>query len=311
MNCLFGPVASRRLGRSLGVDLLPFKTCTLDCVFCECGGTTRCTAVRADFAPVEDVIAELRAWIASGGTADVITIAGSGEPTLHLGFGDVIRAVKAATPIPVCLLTNGTLLHLAEVRRDAALADRVIPSLNAADEETFARVCRPNTGCTFARHVEGLRAFAAEYRGELWLEVFVVPGINDSEDSMRRIAALAAEMAPRKIQLNTAVRPPAEPSVRAARHEDLERLASLFTPRAEVAASFHGTASGAAGQPMDAVLALLQRRPCTIADVAGGLGIGNDDAEACVAALRCRGLVTEERRGNETFYSAPRTDARG
>ena len=306
MNYLFGPVASRRLGRSLGVDLLPFKTCTLDCVFCECGGTTACTALRAEHVPVDAVMAEMRAWLDAGGTADMITLAGSGEPTLHTRFGDIIRAIKAATPIPVCLLTNGTLLHLPEVRRDAMLADVVVPSLNAADEATFVRICRPCGDCTFEKHVAGLRAFAAEYKGEFWLEVFVVPGINDDVTCMRRIAALAAELKPRKIQLNTAVRPPAVESVTAAPAGTLERLAPLFTPQAEIVASHRGGGKATPAGSDEAVLQLLERRPGTMDDIAHGLGIAPAKAAEIVERLMGRGLVQAGQRGGEVYYTAPR-----
>ena len=307
MNYLFGPVASRRLGRSLGVDLLPFKTCSLDCVFCECGGTTTCTMRRDEYVPVDAVMAELRAWLDAGGTADMITIAGSGEPTLHTRLGDIISAIKAATSIPVCLLTNGTLLHLPEVRRNAALADVVVPSLNAADGPTFTRVCRPCPACTFEKHVAGLRTFAVEYTGALWLEVFVVPGINDDVACMRRIAALAAELNPLKIQLNSAVRPPTVETVRTASDEVLERLASLFTPRAEIVSSYRGGGTASSTGSDDAVLHLLQRRPGTMDDIVHGLGIETGEAALRVKRLMSSGLVQAGQRDGETYYSAPRT----
>ena len=306
MTYVFGPVASRRLGRSLGVDLVPFKTCSFDCVFCECGGTTSHTVVRKEYVPAKAVSAEIEAWCGMGGSADYITIAGSGEPTLHSRFGDIIRAIKKVTQIPVCLLTNGSLLHLPEVRADASCADVVIPSLNAADERTFNRVCRPCRLCTFAQHIEGLRVFAAEYRGSLWLEVFIVPGMNDSAESIKAIAELAKGLAPRRIQLNTAVRPPAVGSIRAASRPELEELAPRFTPKAEVIASFPGSASPGSASSIGAVRQMLERRPCTTADVAHGLGITAEDARRHIEELRSTGVLNTELRGEAVYYSARR-----
>jgi len=306
MTYLFGPVASRRLGRSLGVDLVPFKTCTFDCVFCECGCTTSLTTDRKEYVPAKAVIAEIKKWISSGGDADYITIAGSGEPTLHSRLGDIIRAIKKATRIPVCLLTNGALLHLPDVRADAACADLVIPSLNAADEATFTRVCRPCRPCTFTQHIEGLRSFAAEYRGSLWLEVFIVPGLNDSAESIRHIAALAKDLKPQRIQLNTAVRPPAVCSIRAASRAELDRLAAQFTPRADIIASFPGSATTGSADQAGSVRQMLERRPCTTADVAHGLGTSSEDAERLIEELRGIGVISAEQRGEAVYFSARR-----
>jgi len=122
---LFGPVPSRRLGRSLGVDLTPFKTCTLDCIFCQLGHTTNKTLDRKEYVPVVAVEAELETWIKEGGKADYITLSGSGEPTLHTRFGEVLQFVRDQTAIPTALLSNGTLFWLPEVREAARHADIV------------------------------------------------------------------------------------------------------------------------------------------------------------------------------------------
>ncbi|MCX7846618.1 MAG: radical SAM protein [bacterium] len=302
---LFGPVASRRLGRSLGVDLLPFKTCTLDCVYCECGRTTTLTTERAAFVPVNDVLAELAEWLKSGGTADFITLAGSGEPTLHTGLAEVLRGIRALTNIPTCLLTNGTLFHLPEVRAAAALADVVVPSLDAPDPLTFARINRPAPGVDFDAYLQGLRTFAAEYRGALWLEIFIVPGINDSPECIRALAAQAAELHPAKIQLNTAVRPPAESFVRPATPAQLAAIAPQFTPPAEVIASFRATLHEQTSVALDEVLQLVRRRPCTVHDVAHGLSISFSAARAALTELSSRGAVIREVHAGLEFYRAP------
>lgn len=233
---LFGPVASRRLGRSLGIDLVPLKTCTFDCVFCQAGRTDARTVTRREFVPVADVTAELDRWIAAGGEADTITLSGSGEPTLHLRFGDVLRAVAARMPTRKALLTNGSLLHDAAVRADAALADVVKISLGCWDERSLDRLNRPHPDVDFRRMLDGMREFRRRFAGELWLEVFAVHGLNDTEEAMRRIAGHVKTILPDCVQLNTVVRPPADPVAVPVAEEQLRSLALLFEPRAEVIA---------------------------------------------------------------------------
>ncbi|NLF38506.1 radical SAM protein [bacterium] len=304
MNYLFGPVASRRLGRSLGVDVLEFKTCTLDCIYCELGRTPSPTTARREYAPVEAVLAEVRAWYAAGGAAEVITLAGSGEPTLHSRFGEIIRGIKEAGPLPVCLLTNGTLFGMPEVRRDAALADMVVPSLDAPSRAVFEKINRPEAGLDYDAYVDGLRAFAREYRGRLWLEVFIVPGVNDDEPTVRRLAALASSLHPEKIQLNTAVRPAAESFVQPVQPERLEAFAALFTPRADVPGSFNRPFGADLPVQAESIVALVRRRPCTLDDIAQGLAFNPADAARMVAELCHAGCVTTETRDGETYYRA-------
>ena len=176
---VFGPVASRRLGRSLGVDLVPFKVCPLDCIYCQLGATVDLTTRRAAYVPVDEVLDELRRRLGEGVAADHVTLSGSGEPTLHSELATIVAEIKRMTTIPLAVLTNGMLLGEAEVRRALLPADVVIPNLDAGDEATFQRINRPATGLTLAGLVDGLIAFRREFRGRLLLEVFLVAGIND------------------------------------------------------------------------------------------------------------------------------------
>ena len=303
---LFGPVASRRLGRSLGVDLLPFKTCTLDCVYCECGGTTRRTLQRREYVPAAEILAELRQWHAGGGAADVITIAGSGEPTLHTRFGEIIVAAKQIVAAPVCLLTNGTLFYLPEVRHAAAAADVVVPSLDAPDQAVFERINRPCAALTFETYYQGLQAFAQEYHGRLWLEIFLVPGINDERAIVAAMAQLVAKLKPEKVQLNTAVRPPAESFVKPLAPHALEELAALFTPRAEVIAAFDKATLQQSHCTATDVLRLLQRRPCPLEEIASGLSAPAAEVQALLDALLAEGRVTKETLNGQVFFRAAR-----
>ncbi len=241
---LFGPVHSRRLGLSLGIDLLDRRRCSFDCVFCEVGATELLTLERREYVPTAAVMAEFREWLAASGTADVVTLAGSGEPTLHSGFGDVIDAVHAACSLPVALLTNSTLLWDAEVRAAAARADIVKVSLSAWDDGSLAALNRPAAGLTFARLLDGLHAFRECYSGALWVETLLVHGVNDKPDQVARIAALVAGLHPDKVQLNTVVRPPAVENTAAVEHDELQRLAVRFTPEAEVIASHNSDSEG-------------------------------------------------------------------
>jgi wyosine [tRNA(Phe)-imidazoG37] synthetase (radical SAM superfamily) len=304
MKHIFGPVASRRLGRSLGIDLVPFKTCTWNCIYCECGHTTHQTADRAEFVPLADLLREFDDWRATGGAADVITLAGSGEPTLYVRIGELIAALKERSAIPVCVLTNGTLLWRDDVRRDLQSADIVIPTFDAPDEAIFQRIHRPCRELVYAKYVEGLRAFARDYRGRLWLEVFIVPDINDSEMVVRRIAAFAAELRPAKVQLNTAVRPGAEPDVHPLALERMRELAALFTPPAEVIGTHNPNAAACAGVTEAQVLETLRRRPCTLTDLAAGLGIPLSATVKLLDALRARGAVSASMHDGQTFFTA-------
>ena len=197
---LFGPVPSRRLGRSLGLDLVPFKTCSFDCIFCQLGRTTRKTSAREEYVPADEIIAELDAWLRSGDTADYITLAGSGEPTLNREFGKVIEFARSATRIPVALLTNGSLLTDPEVRMQAAQANVVKVSLSAWNQVSLEHVNRPAAGIDLKRLVEGQRLFRRQFQGELWLEVFLVWGTNATPKDVAEIARLAKAIGPDKVQ---------------------------------------------------------------------------------------------------------------
>ena len=175
---LFGPVPSRRLGRSLGIDVTPFKTCSFDCIFCQCGCTTTHAAERGEFVPFDEVCAELEKWLAEDGAADYITFAGSGEPTLYSRLGELIDFIKARTDIPLIVLSNGTLLHQPEVREETAKADIVKVSLSAWDDESFQTINRPAPGLLFETMKTGEQNFRNQFAGELWLEVFLMQGVN-------------------------------------------------------------------------------------------------------------------------------------
>ena len=304
MNYLFGPVASRRLGRSLGVDLVPFKTCSLDCIYCECGCTTNETIQRKEYVPFDEIIVEIKGWYSNGGKADYITLAGSGEPTLNSRLGEIIKEIKKITDIPVCILTNGTLFYREDVREEAALADLVIPSLDAPNEEIFKKINRPPEDLNFNKYIEGLISFSKSFSGKLWLEIFIVPGINDDDKLIDELAAIADKITLDKIQLNTAVRPTAEKNVHSETEEKMNDLAMRFSPKAEVVASFNKKTVVNDSATKDKVFELLSRRPCTVEDIASGLGIKPADARQFVIHLLEEDKIKKSERDGKTFWSA-------
>jgi len=184
---LFGPVASRRLGLSLGIDIVPFKICSQDCIYCELGPTTEKSIERKDYAPIEDILAELKERLAEGLSVDFITITGSGEPTLNSRLGELVEKIKKITKIPVAILTNGTLFYRQDVRADCAKADVVVPSLDAGDEGVFEKINRPHPDINIEKLILGLCSFRDEYHGQIWLEVFLVEGVNTGVEQIAEI----------------------------------------------------------------------------------------------------------------------------
>jgi wyosine [tRNA(Phe)-imidazoG37] synthetase (radical SAM superfamily) len=295
---LFGPVASRRLGRSLGIDVTPFKTCSFNCVFCQCGCTTKLLSERGEFVPFEDVCLELDHWLKHDGKADCITFAGSGEPTLYSRLGDVINFLKSRTSIPVIVLSNGTLLHRIKVRDELLKADVVKVSLSAWDDASFKTINRPCPGLSFEQLLAGEREFRAEFSGKLWVEVFLLEGINAEEKQVRKIAAAAAAIRPDRIHLNTAVRPAAEAGTQPVSKEKLDSFRRLFTPPAEVIATFSSETASTGPVCLEKLLNLLRRHPATAAQLAQSFDAKPEE----IAPLLTSPHLQTETRGGETYY---------
>lgn len=308
---LFGPVLSRRLGKSLGVDIVPFKTCSYDCIYCELGRTTKLTARREDHAPCEEVLAEIKDYLDTHPAPDYITLSGSGEPTLHAQLGRILADIKASTTVPVAVLTNGSLLWDGAVRDALSYADLVLPSLDAGDPETFARINRPAAEISFEQMVTGLVKFRESFNNAIWLEVMLVAGINSGEPQPNEIGRWIQRIRPDRIQVNTVVRPPAEPDAKAVSPERLKELAASLDPDAEIIADYVYSKSDASLAPDDTrIVDLVRRRPCSAAEIAAVLGLRVSEAVKALGRLTAQELVTECHLGARTFYTGIHKDNR-
>ncbi len=295
---LFGPVPSRRLGLSLGVDLNPVKVCSEDCVFCQVARTTELTTERKEWVPTAEVLAEFDSWAAAGNQTDYVTLSGSGEPTLHSGFGDVLRHVKAAGDFKTAILSNGSLMWLPEVRREASEADVVKVTLSAWDEESFQRIHRPAADVTFERLLEGEQAFRREYSGKLWVEVMLLPGYNDAPEQVKAIAECVQSLWADAVHLNTTTRP-AMAGVAVSRVPEafLRTVAPWFSPAAEIPV-FSGQTLSPVEMTDAALLELLARHPIALDALAKSGGAKSADVEHRLASLLRDGqLIIEEHDG--------------
>jgi wyosine [tRNA(Phe)-imidazoG37] synthetase (radical SAM superfamily) len=316
---LYGPVPSRRLGLSCGIDIVPLKVCTLDCVYCQLGRTAQTTIERKEYIPVEPVLAELKESLSEGMQTDYLTIAGSGEPTLNSRLGELIDGIKSFTNIPVAILTNGTLLYKEDVRADCARADVVMPSLDAGDEQTYKKINRPNMVLSIEKLISGLCTFRKEFSGQIWLEVFFVEGINTSTEQIARIKEAIELINPDKVQLNTAVRPTADPNIKRLTAEKLQEIAVRLGQKCEVVADFSPAQSSklnkkisgemlkhhsAMNRQAEALLSMLKRRPCSLKDICTSLSINHDEAMKHISILQYQGVIQAENKEGTVFFKA-------
>lgn len=287
---IYGPVPSRRLRRSLGVDLVPFKTCTYDCIYCQLGRTTNKTMQRKEWIPLDQVLSQLKTKLDL--RPDYITLAGSGEPTLHSRIGELIVRIKEVTDIPVAVLTNGSLLWMPDVREALMAADLVVPSLDTGSSELFRYVNRPHADIVFDKMLEGLVKLRDEYTGQYWLEVFLLSGVTTVEAQLNMLSHCIKLIGPDKVQLNTVTRPPAEEYAEPVPRERLEQIAGQISDIAEVVAAFpHEGVADSFRPNRDDIVNLLKRRPCSVQDIATGLGIHVNEAAKQVDRLVSEGRV--------------------
>jgi len=304
---LFGPVSSRRLERSLGVDLVPYKVCSFDCVYCEVGSTTMRTVTRQDFFPPSEVEEELVRFFSGEPSLDFITLSGSGEPTLSLSLGRVVRFIKSRFPAyPLAVLTNGSLLWDSDVQHEILPADVVLPTLCTVDEEIFQKIHRPAPGLTIKKIVEGLRDFRKIYLGEIWLEVFLIPGINMDRDHLSALGDEIRRIHPDRVQLNTLDRPGTEAWVRPASREQLADAAyHLGLPGAESIepVPYQRSQEQISADPASMIVEMISRRPCTVEDIALTTGLHLQEVGKLLRALSRDPRLMTKREERGIFYS--------
>lgn len=304
---IYGPVPSRRLGLSLGVDLVPYKICSYDCVYCQIGRTPETTLARRPYVTAKTIVPQLAERLNKGARPDYITLGGSGEPTLNSEIGDIIREIRRITDIPVAVLTNGSLLVDPVVRNDIRDADVVLPSFDACDAEIFAKINRPHPGIRFWDTAEGLKAFRREYNGRIWLEIFFVDGINADDPTVKRYLPWMEAFRPDKIHLNTAVRPTAESGITPLSEATLARFAEILGEKAEVIAAFSRPRTTPQDSNIrDGLLNMLARRPCTLDDMASGLGLHQHEVLKHLDPLIAEHAVQAAAVEGKVFYRRPK-----
>lgn len=307
---LFGPVPSRRLGISLGVDLVPHKTCSLDCVYCECGATTHLTLERKEYVPVERVKDELKTYLSRNEKIDYITFSGSGEPTLNEGIGEIIRFLKADFPkYKVALLTNSTLFDQTPVRRQVKDADVIMASLDAATEDCFRQINRPHPHLNLNRIVDGLAALRKEFSGQLLLEFFVVNGCNHHDAELQKIKRIFRQIDADGILLNTLDRPAPEEWVRPVETNQLKAISDFLENTDVVTYSAKRTAGLERHKDLTARLVeTIRRRPYTALDVSLIMGLKVEALQPVLDRLVAAKQLAVKQMDRGIFYTAVRAD---
>jgi len=308
LKAVFGPVPSRRLGQSLGIDPIPLKTCNWNCVYCQLGRTGRVVNERREWTPEAAILRELRQALENREPEEIdwITFVGSGEPTLHSGLGRMIRKVKEMTPIPVAVITNGALLRRPEVREELAAASAVLPSLDAGSTELYRRINRPHSSLDFEGHVQGLVDFRKVYSGQLWLEIMLMDGVNDTEEALRDLGVQLRRIRPDAIHLDVPSRPPAESWVHPATEEGLMRASAILGERVRVVHPVEGSFDlGGYDNVVDGVIGVITRHPMRQEQLERALGqFAQDEVDEALRQLQADGRARVIERYGLRFWSA-------
>ncbi len=303
---LFGPVPSRRLGMSLGIDLVPHKVCTLNCVYCECGRTTNLTTERKEYVPVDEIFIELNRFLKENPAPDYITFSGSGEPTLNSGIGEILSFIKTNYPnIPVAVLTNGTLLSDKQVRKELLKADLVLPSLDAATERTFRKINIPEKTLNIESYIQGIIDFRNEYSGKINLEIFIIPGYNDNREELDSLKDAIVKIKPEVVQLNTLDRPGTVRNIRAASNIELQKIVdywNLDNVAVIASAPSRKKIKSYREDTESAILETIARRPCTLIDLSQILGKHINEVNKYLDVLESEKKITTIEQDRGLFY---------
>jgi wyosine [tRNA(Phe)-imidazoG37] synthetase (radical SAM superfamily) len=305
---VFGPVTSRRLGESLGIDPVPLKTCNWNCVYCQLGRTVPLQNKRAEYVPVEAVLREVETALSSNRTGEIdwVTFVGSGETLLHSKIGTLVRGVRNLTDVPVAVITNGSLLACPEIREELLPADAVLPTLDAGTSDLFRRINRPHPSISFEEHLRGLKAFAREYKGKLLLEVMLVKGLNDSEDALSDIAECLRHIRPHEVHISLPDRPPAEPWVGPADAGGLMRASAILGDSAHVLHPLESVISlSTIGSALETILGVVSRHPLSKDQLLRALSEWPDEEKSqLLGELEKAGSAVQIRRHGTLFWVA-------
>ncbi len=303
---IFGPVPSRRLGNSLGLDLVPHKTCTFDCVYCECGNTTNHTRERREYVDINLVISELSDFLAQNPLPDYITFSGAGEPTLNSRIGDIMHYIKKNFPeVPVAVLTNGSLMSLQKVRDDIREADLIIPSLDAATEVSYKKINSPVAGISIEDYIQGLVDLRREFHNDIWLEVFLLPGYNDDDANLLALKEAILRIQPEKVQLNSLDRPGTIKGLHAMSHDRLCRIVQQWDlDMVEIIAAVESRKGILAfsGDLNELILNTIARRPCTLDDLVRITGLHRNEINKYLSTLQQEEKIALECIERGDFY---------
>jgi len=301
---LYGPVPSRRLGRSLGIDLVPHKICTYDCIYCQIGKTTEKTLTRKEYVPVKKIIEEVKQFLNEGTSSiDHLSLTGSGEPTLHSQIRSVIQGIKAITSIPVAVITNGSLFYEEEVRQDLLRADLVLPSLDGVSSEVFRKINRPREGFSVGKVIEGLVEFRRVYKGQIWLEILFCKGVNDSQSELFLMKKAIDRIQPDRIHINTVVRPPSEKWALHLNSEELEKIKAFFGEKASIISEFDRHPPVITERDVkQEILEILKRRPLSLTDLSEGMGIRENEIEKHIQPLVSEGKIRARVFSDSIYY---------
>ncbi len=334
---VFGPVLSGRLGRSLGLDLLGARVCSMNCVYCESGPLARLTLTRAPYVPARDLLAELARWEQARQEAgeprpDVVSLGGLGEPTLNSELPEIVAGVRRLLPgVPVAVLTNASLMADAQVRAELAQADIVLPSLDSLVPEEFAAVNRAHPGLNPKGIADGILSFRNESlafrkdsqasHSKLFLEILLVDGVNASEQNLELLAAFCNRLQADRVDVVTLSRPGTEPQARPVDQATLTRWRARLEPTAAPATALASPPAGARlaqyvkigqeesrgmlpDQIRTRILASLARRPQTGAQLAEALLADQGAVTSALAELLGAGRILARQQDGQDYYQA-------
>lgn len=305
MSYFYGPVPSRRLGFSLGVDVTSKQTCSFDCIYCQLGRSSKKTIRRFTYVKLKDFEKELRSIVKAKTKIDFVTISGSGEPTLHKGLDRIIKSIKKITrnKHPVCVITNSSLLYRKQIRKELLSADVIMPSLDAVSNRIFRKINRPYSRLKISNIIEGLIKFRKQFKGKIWLEIMLVKGINDTISEAKKFKEAVLRIKPDKVQLNMPVRP-SEIKCSIPSLEQIHKISNIIDRNIEVI-NLPNYSKYQKAQNKDKekkILEFLKVRPATLQDLSSALGLNASEVLKYVDYLTRNNKLKQKTQNNKKYF---------